>query len=235
MTKTMCLFSPGKIKEANAFRAASFVSDKNPAYVPFNKRDCHGQLYLGLHDIKDIQNFCTGIKFKLPWVPLHERLYDWRFPVAFFMGDTLAHDKLCCLQNPNSACRMCNINKKKFDKPTTPYCLCDTRVLKKLLKEENYTGVKAMGFYPCRENILLDLEYLDERGMLMALPPESLHVILLGLVPQLIQGLSWARKVVQSSKSSWENEVKGKHYVFPRKFKEQIKADLIQIGTKLSR
>ncbi len=92
-----------------------------------------------------------------------------------------------------------------------------------------------MGFYPCKENILLDLEYLDERGMLMALPPESLHVILLGLVPWLIQGLSWARKVVQSSKSSQENEDKGKHYVFSGRLKEQIKAELIEIGTKMSR
>ncbi len=94
---TMCLFSPEKIKETNAFQAANFVSDKNPAFVPFNKRDCHGQLNLGLHDIKDIQNFCTGMKFKLLWAPWHQRLYDWRFPVAFFMGDTPAHDKLCCL------------------------------------------------------------------------------------------------------------------------------------------
>jgi len=84
-------------------------------------------------------------------------------------------------------------------------------------------------------NILLDLEYLDEHGMLMALLPESLHVILLGLVPQLIQGLSQACKVDQSSKSSWENKDKGKHYVFSGKLKQQIKAELIEIGTKLSR
>jgi len=41
--------------------------------------------------------------------------------------------------------------------------------------------------------------------------------------------------VVQSSKSSWENEDKGKYYVFSGKLKEQIKAELIEIGTKLSR
>ena len=63
---TMCLFSPEKIKEANTFWAANFVSEKNPAFLSFNKRDCHAQLHLGLHDIKDIQNFCTGMKFKLP-------------------------------------------------------------------------------------------------------------------------------------------------------------------------
>ncbi len=109
---------------------------------------------------------------------------------------------------------MCNINEETFDNPTAPYHLHDTCVLEKLLHEQNYAGVKAMGFYPCKKNILLDLEYLDECGMLMALPPESLHVILLGLVPWLIQGLSQAQKVVQSSKSSRENEDKGKHYVF---------------------
>jgi len=104
----------GKIKEANTFWAANFVSEKNPAFLSFNKRDCHAQLHLGLHDIKDIQNFCTGMKFKLPWALLHEKLYDWRLLVAFFMGDTPAYDKLCCLQNPNSACRMCNINEKNL-------------------------------------------------------------------------------------------------------------------------
>jgi len=109
---------------------------------------------------------------------------------------------------------MCNLKEEKFDNPTSSYQLHDMHLLKKLLDEENYAGVKAMGFYPCRENILLDLEYLDERGMLMALPPESLHVILLGLVPWLIQGLSQACKVDQSSKSSQENEDKGKHYFF---------------------
>jgi len=180
---TMCLFSPQKFKEANLFQADNFISEKNAAFVPFNKRDCHAQLSIGLQDIKDIQNFCTGMKFKLPWAHSHEKLYDWRFPVAFFMGDTPAHDKLCCLRNPNSACRMCNIKEDNFDNPTASYRLHDSWSLKKLLDEENYAGVKAMGFYPCKENILLELEYLDERGMLMALPPESLHVILLGCTP----------------------------------------------------
>jgi len=65
---------------------------------------------------------------------------------------------------------MCNIKEDKFDNPTASYHLRDSRSLKKLLDDKNYAGVKAMGFYPCKENILLDLEYLDERGMLMALP-----------------------------------------------------------------
>jgi len=71
---------------------------------------------------------------------------------------------------PNSACCMYNINEEKLDKPIALYCLHDTCVLKKLIDEKDYAGVKAIGFYACKENILLDLDYLDKHGMLMALP-----------------------------------------------------------------
>jgi len=37
--------------------------------------------------------------------------------------------------------------------------------------------VKVMDFYACKENILLDLEYLDEHGLLMALPPEKVCML----------------------------------------------------------
>ena len=52
-----------------------------------------------------------------------------------------------------------------------------------------------MGYYPCKENILLDLQYCDSHGMNMALPPESMHVICLGYMPHLVQGLSRVRKL----------------------------------------
>jgi len=54
---TMCSFSPEKNKEANAFWAANYISEKNPAFVLFNKRDCHGQLNLGLHMLKTSRIF----------------------------------------------------------------------------------------------------------------------------------------------------------------------------------
>ena len=57
----------------------------------------------------------------------------------------------------------------------------------------------------------------------------------LGLVPRISQGLFQACKVDQPSKSSCENKDKGKHYVFSGKLKQQIKAEFIEIGTKLSR
>jgi len=52
--------------------------------------------------------------------------------------------------------------KKKFNDPNVP---CQ-------LRNTSFAGVKEMGFYACKENILLDLEYLHECGILMALPPE---------------------------------------------------------------
>jgi len=62
--------------------------------------------------------------------------------------------------------------KKKFNDPNAPCQLGNTRVLTELMDEEAFAGVKEMGFYACKENILLDLEYLHECGILMALHPE---------------------------------------------------------------
>jgi len=38
------------------------------------------------------------------------------------------------------------------------------------------------------EIFLLHLEYLEPQGMSMALPPESVHVVLLGIIPQIVHG-----------------------------------------------
>jgi len=75
----MCLFSPEKYKKIMPSGQQILFLIKILHFVPFNKRDCHSQLKLGLHDIKDIQNVCTGEKFKVPWAPLHQTLYEWRF------------------------------------------------------------------------------------------------------------------------------------------------------------
>jgi len=107
--------------------------------------------------------------------------------------------------------------------------------LKKLLDEENYAALKAMGFYPCWENILLDLEYLDEHGMLMALPPESLHIILLGLVPQLIQGYPRHARLINLVNHHARMRIKENIMFYLEKLKNQTKAELIDIRTKLSR
>ncbi len=48
---------------------------------------------------------------------------------------------------------------------------------------EDYQAVKDLGYYPCKDNILLELEYFDPQGMSMALPPENMHVVLLGISP----------------------------------------------------
>ena len=111
------------------------------------------------------------------------KFYPMKTPIAFFMGDTPEHDKLCCLQKPNYACRMCDINCTDFDDSKTKYELCDTQVLKQYMEDEDYEAIKDLGYYPCKENILLDLEFLDPWGIIMALPPENMHVVLLGIPP----------------------------------------------------
>ena len=51
------------------------------------------------------------------------------------------------------------------------------------MDDDDYKAVKDLGYYPCKENILLELEFLDPQGMSMALLPENMHVVLLGIFP----------------------------------------------------
>jgi len=125
-------------------------------------------------------------------------LYSFLVPVAFLMGDTVSHDKLCCIENHQFAeyvCQMCNVCRDDLDNPKFKYKLCDTRVLKSMFEKNDIAVIRAMGYYPCYENILMDLQYLDLRGLNMALPLESMHVICIGYMAHLVQGFSRVRKL----------------------------------------
>jgi len=51
----------------------------------------------------------------------NENFYAMKTPVAFFMGDTPEHDKLCCLWKPKNSCRMSDINTNDFDNSKKNY------------------------------------------------------------------------------------------------------------------
>jgi len=225
------LFTKEQIMEGNIYRAEYNIHEDDPEYVPDHRLEFHAQLHCALGEILDFQKLTTGMNFKLPWMPKNDKYYPMKTPVAFFMGDTPEHDKLCCLRKPNYACRMCDMDSDDFDNSKKNYELCDTQVLKQFMEDEDYEAVKDLGYYPCKENILLEVEFLDPRGMSMALPPENMHVVLLGIFPQLIHGLSRVRKVIQKSKQTREAEEKGVHYVFNSKdFKDESRAELRRIG-----
>ena len=94
----------------------------------------------------------TGMNFQLPWLDAVGKLFTVLFPILFFMGDTPAHDKLCCLHiHPKAqlVCWMCNISHDNLDVPAKPYELQDMYLLKVLLHNENYESIKKMGYCLC--------------------------------------------------------------------------------------
>jgi len=57
---------------------------------------------------------------------------------------------------------MCDVPRDKLDNPGKfKYKLCDSRVLKSLFNKNDIAGIKGMGYYPCYENVLMDLQYLN--------------------------------------------------------------------------
>ena len=106
-----------------------------------------------------------------------------RLPILMIMGDTVGHDKLCCLRCGvgNPQCRYCQCpyeemnNFKKTHRPTKMSRL-------KRLSVENKALLRRLGYYPLQNNPLYSLVYCDEvRGSNGCLPAEILHWIEHGL------------------------------------------------------
>jgi len=233
------LFTPEEIKEGNLFKKKNELKKINPAFVKDTRREYHSQITVALDGLRKIQKFCKGMKIRIPWVKGIYREFDFEVPVLLIMGDTAGHDKLCCIQNHQKAnliCRMCNVTRECLDDPKFRYKLRDSRVLQNYFRNNNFHEILNMGYWPCKENILLDLQYCDLRGMNMALPPESMHVICLGYMPHLVQGLSCVQKL--NSKAGSKNDAdRGTHYVFGEQYKRdsRYEAKLIEIGELLQK
>jgi len=46
-----------------------------------------------MHGLYKLQQLATGMNFHLPWLGAVGELFTLMFPILFFMGHTLAHDK----------------------------------------------------------------------------------------------------------------------------------------------
>jgi len=77
---------------------------------------------------------------------------------------------------------------------------------------------------------------LDQRGMNLALPPESMHVVCLGYMPHIVQGFSQVRKLKVGSATENDND-RGTHYVFGEEYLNhaQVEAKLIKLGKILQK
>ena len=98
----------------------------------------------------------------------------------------------------------------------------------------NYDAVNNMEYYPCMNNAMLSLQFCEPRGMNMAVPLQTLHVICLGYMVHLLQGYSQIQKLVKTTKEKQSGEEKGTHHVFSRDYWTEAKSRLIVIGEYLT-
>ena len=97
---------------------------KKPEYVSKPRLEYNAQMWVLLYGLWRLQQLATGMNFRLPWLDAAGKLFTVLFPILFFMGDTPAHDKLCCLRiHPKAqfVCRMCNISRENLDVLAQPY------------------------------------------------------------------------------------------------------------------
>jgi len=110
----------------------------------------------------------------------------------------------------------------------------DSQILKNKFWRNDFAGIQDLGYYPCYEIILLDVQICEPCGMNMALPLESLCVICLGYMPHLVQGLSSARKLKLDAETE---DAIGAHYVFGEQNKRESQCEhkVIHLGELLQK
>jgi len=96
--KPNCLFTPAKMSAGKQYKKDNFIKDaKKLEYVSKTRLQYNAQLWLLPYGLCILQQLATGMNFRLPWFGAAGKLFTVLFPILFFMGDTPAHDKLCCL------------------------------------------------------------------------------------------------------------------------------------------
>jgi len=93
------LFLPQEIQAGNKF-FKKIIPEGCPGYVPQTKLDYHAQLQVVAKGLKAAQDALEDMEFRPPRLQGSYRHYKFMVPIAFFMGDTPAHDKLCCIKMP---------------------------------------------------------------------------------------------------------------------------------------
>jgi len=155
------------------------------------------------------------------------KVYRLFFPVLFFAGDTMEHNKMSSLQGGTKGklpCCMCSTVCKHLDSPNNIPMrkMTDGNKIKMMLKD-NPAQLKSMGYYACQSNVLYQLQFCDTSGLNQSLPPDILHAVLLGYVTRLINGFAHLKNGSNT------------HFVFSELYKEEVKRDLSSVGRALSK
>ena len=158
------------------------ISQSHECYVPDKHKDFHTQLRCIINDLLRMQREKRGIKWVFTIDGKETKECHLFFPVIFFAGDTMEHNKLSSLQGGTSGnypCHMCSTMRNDLDSPHPIPLLKMTEG--KTIREtwdNNPTTLKSIGYYACVQNSLYETQFCDTMGGLNhALPPDILHAV----------------------------------------------------------
>jgi len=179
--KPNCLFTPAKMGAGKQYKKENFMNDaKNLEYVSKPCLDYNAHMWVLLYGLWKLEQLATRMNFWLPLVGCSWHVIYHFVPSSVFMGDTPAHDKLCCLcihPKAKYICWMCNISHKFLDEPAEPYELWDMHILKGLLCNEIMNQSRKWNTICISKTYCLSSSIAILWGLNQAVPPDGLHVI----------------------------------------------------------
>ena len=157
-----------------------------------NLQDTHAMLDKILESLITLQEK-GGVEF-----PIGDKLYKWSVETLIVLGDTMGHDKLCCLKQgggvgfpsssgnrsertPNPKCRYCKCTFDELKDPEASHEFTTMTELKELsLHDPN--KAQSLGYHPLKRNAFFNVRFCDEVGGINAsTPAEMLHQMEMGL------------------------------------------------------
>jgi len=108
------------------------VSPKDAKYVTDNHKDLHAQIRRILEEVLGVQLLKNGLKWQFTLMGKTRKGVHTFFSIAFFMGDTVEHNKLSSLCGGPNATYLCQICPSTLlDQPGTAMTLEEKKELKK--------------------------------------------------------------------------------------------------------
>lgn len=209
-------------------------NDVEKSVIPDAHRDYHAQMNVIFADLENAQNVQEGFAWQFTIDgKLNPTIYRLFFPIIYIVADTVGGNKVCSIKSGNKSlrpCRICDIKRDDLDNLSTPYNYLIASDIAVALASPG--AASAIGFHPCHDNIFYRLTYCDPNGINSSLPPESLHVVLLGCAVRVINGFS---RSTQDPDTSNPNSAGKYPLVFSPKFLKDVENGLLSVGKQLAK
>ena len=213
LNMTLGIFNTETRKQAKAWETLYFhpdkISSKSKVEGIHNVKNLHQGLEVALKELRDI---CDK-EISISWDGLPYASKKWsvkmRFAIAYVIGDTELHDKLCCRygnRQTGKICRHCRCDPENLANPRDQahrnglWLPSDFVVDRDDYERNDFAKFKSMSHHRV-DNVFHSFDFgCNENNIHMATPGECLHMHQLGIAKRTVESFDYLISDAESPK-----------------------------------